>query len=242
MRATGDLRLGGAERRGPRPAGGSAGGPARGGPAHQGRSCRPAHLRTGSGRAVSSGGLQPALFHRWPCQPGPRRAAARHEETCAFEDAAACAARLLRDGGRFAVCHRPPQQLARVLAALTAARLEPKRLQFVKQAPDAALPGCFVRGPEEPPPRSDRSAGPSARPVPPLLSRGAPFSLCDQERPFGVFRRGLSFLCAFLGRWGYCAMVKRPRCFTPQPIRLTSFGAFPSMGRRLTPPAGIRYL
>ena len=51
-------------------------------------------------------------------------------------------ARLLRDGGRFAVCHRP-QQLARVLAALTAARLEPKRLQFVKQAPDAA-PWLFL--------------------------------------------------------------------------------------------------
>ncbi|MBQ8647111.1 MAG: SAM-dependent methyltransferase, partial [Oscillospiraceae bacterium] len=60
------------------------------------------------------------------------RAAARHEQTCSFEDTAACAARLLRDGGRFAVCHRP-DQLARVLAALTAARLEPKRLAFVKQ-------------------------------------------------------------------------------------------------------------
>ena len=84
----------------------------------------------------------PPYFTGGHASPDPARAAARHEETCAFEDAAACAARLLRDGGRFAVCHRP-QQLARVLAALTAARLEPKRLQFVKQAPDAA-PWLFL--------------------------------------------------------------------------------------------------
>lgn len=84
----------------------------------------------------------PPYFTGGHVSPDPARAAARHEETCAFEDAAACAARLLRDGGRFAVCHRP-EQLARVLAALTAARLEPKRLQFVKQAPDAA-PWLFL--------------------------------------------------------------------------------------------------
>lgn len=84
----------------------------------------------------------PPYFTGGHASPDPARAAARHEETCAFEDAAACAARLLRDGGRFAVCHRP-EQLARVLAALTAARLEPKRLQFVKQAPDAA-PWLFL--------------------------------------------------------------------------------------------------
>ena len=78
----------------------------------------------------------PPYFTGGHASPDPARAAARHEETCAFEDAAACAARLLRDGGRFAVCHRP-QQLARVLAALTAARLEPKRLQFVRHHPGA---------------------------------------------------------------------------------------------------------
>ena len=59
----------------------------------------------------------PPYFTGGHASPDPARAAARHEETCAFEDAAACAARLLRDGGRFAVCHRP-QQLARVLAEM----------------------------------------------------------------------------------------------------------------------------
>ena len=55
---------------------------------------------------------------------------------------AAAAARLLRDGGRFALCHRP-DQLARVCAALAAARLEPKRIAFAKQEPGGA-PWLFL--------------------------------------------------------------------------------------------------
>ena len=72
----------------------------------------------------------------------PQRAAARHENTCAVEDAAACAARLLKDGGKFFLCHKP-EQLSRVLCALTAAGLEPKRLRFVKKSP-AAAPWLFL--------------------------------------------------------------------------------------------------
>ena len=41
------------------------------------------------------------------------------------------------DGGRFALCHRP-ERLADVFAALRAARLEPKRLAFVKHDAAAA--------------------------------------------------------------------------------------------------------
>ena len=52
-------------------------------------------------------------------------------------DAADCAFRLLRDGGRFTLIHRP-ERLAEVCAALTVRRLEPKRLALVKSAPDAA--------------------------------------------------------------------------------------------------------
>lgn len=70
------------------------------------------------------------------------RANARHENDCALEDACRCAARLLRDGGRFAMCHRP-QRLAEVFAALQAARLEPKRLAFVKNSAGAA-PWLFL--------------------------------------------------------------------------------------------------
>lgn len=59
------------------------------------------------------------------------RATARHEDTCTLQDAAACAFRLLRDGGRFCVVQKP-DQLARVCAVLSNARLEPKRLAFVR--------------------------------------------------------------------------------------------------------------
>ena len=45
-------------------------------------------------------------------------------------------------GGRFLLCQRP-EQLAEILAALRAARLEPKRLAFVKNRPDAA-PWLFL--------------------------------------------------------------------------------------------------
>ena len=53
-----------------------------------------------------------------------------------------CAFRLLKDGGRFALCHRP-ERLAEVLAVLRANRLEPKRLAFVKNRPDAT-PWLFL--------------------------------------------------------------------------------------------------
>ena len=59
-----------------------------------------------------------------------------------FADAVDCARRALRDGGRFLLCQRP-EQLAEILAALRAARLEPKRLAFVKNRPDAA-PWLFL--------------------------------------------------------------------------------------------------
>ena len=70
------------------------------------------------------------------------RATARHETDCTLEDVCRCAFRLLKDGGRLALCHRP-ERLAEVLAVLRASRLEPKRLAFVKNRPDAA-PWLFL--------------------------------------------------------------------------------------------------
>ena len=64
----------------------------------------------------------------------PRRAAARHDGLCTMADVAACAARLLRSGGRLALCQRP-EQMAAVFAALCTAGLEPKRVQLVRAAP-----------------------------------------------------------------------------------------------------------
>ena len=74
--------------------------------------------------------------------PAKRRAEARHTDSCTTADAVDCARRALRDGGRFLLCQRP-EQLAEVLSTLRAARLEPKRLAFVKNRPDAA-PWLFL--------------------------------------------------------------------------------------------------
>lgn len=57
-------------------------------------------------------------------------------------DVCACGFRLLKDGGKLSLCHRP-ERLAEVLAVLRAHRLEPKRLAFVKNKPGAA-PWLFL--------------------------------------------------------------------------------------------------
>ncbi len=69
-------------------------------------------------------------------------AIARHENECNLTDVCACAARLLKDGGRFAICHRPAR-LAEVFDTLKAHRLEPKRLAFVKNKADGT-PWLFL--------------------------------------------------------------------------------------------------
>lgn len=84
----------------------------------------------------------PPYFTAGPRSPDPRRAEARHTGSCTTADAVDCARRALRDGGRFLLCQRP-EQLAEILAALRAAHLEPKRLAFVKNRPDAA-PWLFL--------------------------------------------------------------------------------------------------
>ena len=84
----------------------------------------------------------PPYFTAGPRSPDPRRAEARHTGSCTTADAVDCARRALRDGGRFLLCQRP-EQLAEILAALRTARLEPKRLAFVKNRPDAA-PWLFL--------------------------------------------------------------------------------------------------
>lgn len=84
----------------------------------------------------------PPYFTAGPQSQSTARADARHENTCTLEDVCRCAFRLLKDGGRFAVCHRP-ERLAEVLAVLRANRLEPKRLAFVKNKADGA-PWLFL--------------------------------------------------------------------------------------------------
>lgn len=82
------------------------------------------------------------LLHAVACNPpyftagapsqNAQRAAARHEISCTLGDAAAAAARLLRDGGRLCLC-LPPQRLTDAMCEMRAHRLEPKRLCMVRQ-------------------------------------------------------------------------------------------------------------
>ena len=73
----------------------------------------------------------PPYFHGGIRSATPRRAEARHDDSCTLADLAACADRALRYGGTLALCQRP-ERLAEVCAVLCAAGLEPKRLAFVK--------------------------------------------------------------------------------------------------------------
>ena len=72
----------------------------------------------------------------------PAHRLARHEQADTLDAVCGAAAWLLKSGGSFCLCHRP-QRLAAVLAALSAHRLEPKRLQAVQQRSDTA-PWLFL--------------------------------------------------------------------------------------------------
>ena len=74
--------------------------------------------------------------------------AARMEETCTLEDVCAAAGWLVRNGGRFALVHRP-ERLADLICTLRAYDLEPKRLQFVQARdlpPSAVLVEAYKQG------------------------------------------------------------------------------------------------
>jgi tRNA1Val (adenine37-N6)-methyltransferase len=62
--------------------------------------------------------------------PESAKAIARHEICCNLDDVCAAAAGLLRSGGRFYMVHRP-FRLAEIIRALSAHRLEPKRMRLV---------------------------------------------------------------------------------------------------------------
>lgn len=67
---------------------------------------------------------------------------ALHETQCTLDDICKAAKRLLRFGGRFAVCQRP-ERLTDVLSALRENELEPKKLRFVQGRADKA-PKLFL--------------------------------------------------------------------------------------------------
>ncbi len=96
-----------------------------------------------------TGGLQ---------SPDEERLIARHEVTCTVNDAAQCAARLLKFNGRLCMCHRP-ERLADLMSAMRENGIEPKRLRIVCQRADSdanlillegkkgAKPGMTVEAP-----------------------------------------------------------------------------------------------
>ena len=70
----------------------------------------------------------------FPVNAGKSGGSARSEENCTLEELCAAAARLVRNGGRFALCHRP-ERLCDVLCALRGQGLEPKRLKLISHGP-----------------------------------------------------------------------------------------------------------
>lgn len=71
----------------------------------------------------------------FPQGAGASGGGARMEETGTLEDLCAAAGYLTRNGGRFALVHRP-ERLCALLDALRRHGLEPKRLQLAQHAPD----------------------------------------------------------------------------------------------------------
>ncbi len=57
---------------------------------------------------------------------------ARHEVTCTVDNAVAAAAKLLKYGGRFCMCHRP-ERLCDIIVSMRRGGVEVKKIRFVKQ-------------------------------------------------------------------------------------------------------------
>lgn len=79
----------------------------------------------------------------FPVGSGTTGGSARCEETCSLDELCATAARLVKNGGRFALCHRP-ERLVDVLCSLRSHGLEPKRLQPVSHSPAHAPSALLV--------------------------------------------------------------------------------------------------
>ncbi|HWQ58816.1 MAG TPA: methyltransferase [Clostridia bacterium] len=65
----------------------------------------------------------------------PSRRRSMFQRDCTLSDAVCCAARLLKNGGRFFVCY-PTNLLSPLCAALEGAKLSPKRIRLVKSKAD----------------------------------------------------------------------------------------------------------
>ena len=84
---------------------------------------------------LSAGGFDLVVSNPpyFPLGSGTSGGAARSEEQCSLTELCAAAGRLTRNGGRFALCHRP-ERLVDLFVALRAASLEPKRIQLLQHS------------------------------------------------------------------------------------------------------------
>ena len=71
----------------------------------------------------------------FPVGSGKSGGFARSEEFCTLDELCTAAGRLTKNGGRFALCHRP-ERLADVICTLRAHGLEPKRLKLAGHGPE----------------------------------------------------------------------------------------------------------
>ena len=70
----------------------------------------------------------------FPVGTGKSGGPARSEEFCTLEELCAAASYLVKNGGRFVLCHRP-ERLVDVMCALRNHGLEPKRMELVSHGP-----------------------------------------------------------------------------------------------------------
>ena len=92
--------------------------------------------------------------------PDSARAAARGETECSLDDVCAAAAFLCRTGGSFALVHKP-ERLAEVFCAMSACKIEPKRLRLVLHRAESAPSLVLIEG--------RRGGKPGLRIEPPLI-------------------------------------------------------------------------
>lgn len=79
----------------------------------------------------------PPYFTTGLLPPVEQRANARHQLTSSIHDFCHTAARIIKTRGRFCVCY-PASQLAELMQALQANRLQPKRMRLARKSPNAA--------------------------------------------------------------------------------------------------------
>jgi tRNA1Val (adenine37-N6)-methyltransferase len=81
----------------------------------------------------------------FPIGAGRSGGLARAEEQCTLEELCAAASRLVRNGGRFALVHRP-ERLVDLCCLMRAYGLEPKRLELVRYSPAHPPSALLVEG------------------------------------------------------------------------------------------------